>query len=422
MSLDLISPNFTEEHLNEIIKKFGGVKYTSLAFEGNAGKKGDGYLSEVYKVVVTGEDDKGKSFDVHVIIKTTPKSIARRKTFRSADFFRNEINFYNCVISKFIEFQSVKKDAKYPFNEMSTCLVSHVDGENDFLVMENLNMCGYHTTSRQQAMDINLCRLIMQTLGRFHGLSFIIRDQSPQLFDEMAASLEETYYSARLKPWYNNFISTQIDIAMDAVSKIYGGTEVEAKAKKFLTEGSLFDKMVKLTHTTNRYSVLGHGDCWTPNFLIHSIKTNGKEIPVKAKMIDFQLSRYASPALDITFFLYSCTSEELRVQYYNDLMKTYHTNLCEIIRDFGSNPEFLFPYSALENEMKQFGRFGVGMGIESIPFSLMDDSDTADLDKIQGENAVPITDIWILKRLENENDQRRLADVFKHAVDCGFLD
>ena len=65
-------------------------------------------------------------------------------------------------------------------------------------------------------------------------------------------------------------------------------------------------------------------------------------------MIDFQLSRYASPALDITFFMYSCTSEELRVQYYDDLMKTYHTNLCEIIKDFGSNPEFLFPYSALE--------------------------------------------------------------------------
>lgn len=59
MSLDLISPNITEEHLHEIIRKFGGVKYTSWEFEGNAGKKGDGYLSEVYKVVVTGEDDKG---------------------------------------------------------------------------------------------------------------------------------------------------------------------------------------------------------------------------------------------------------------------------------------------------------------------------------------------------------------------------
>ena len=59
MSLDLISPNLKEEHLNEIIRKFGGVKHTSWAFEGNAAKKGDGYLSEVYKVVVTGEDDKG---------------------------------------------------------------------------------------------------------------------------------------------------------------------------------------------------------------------------------------------------------------------------------------------------------------------------------------------------------------------------
>lgn len=58
MSLEIISPNFTENHLNEIIQKSGGVKYTSWAFEGAAGKKGDSYLSEVYKVVVKGVDDK----------------------------------------------------------------------------------------------------------------------------------------------------------------------------------------------------------------------------------------------------------------------------------------------------------------------------------------------------------------------------
>lgn len=65
-------------------------------------------------------------------------------------------------------------------------------------------------------------------------------------------------------------------------------------------------------------------------------------------MIDFQLSRFASPALDIMFFIYSCTNESLRIQFYDDLIKTYHSNLCEIVKDFGSNPEFLFPFSALE--------------------------------------------------------------------------
>jgi hypothetical protein len=58
MSLEEISPNFTEETLNEIIRKRGGVKYTSWHFEGEAGKKGDSYLSELFKVVVKGVDDK----------------------------------------------------------------------------------------------------------------------------------------------------------------------------------------------------------------------------------------------------------------------------------------------------------------------------------------------------------------------------
>lgn len=58
MSLETISPNLTEKHLTEIIQKFGGVKYTSWDFEGAAGKKGDSYLSEVYKVLVKGVDDK----------------------------------------------------------------------------------------------------------------------------------------------------------------------------------------------------------------------------------------------------------------------------------------------------------------------------------------------------------------------------
>jgi hypothetical protein len=202
-------------------------------------------------------------------MKSSPKTIARRKTFRSDEFFRNEINFYNIVAKNFMEFQAIKKDAKYPFTEMSSCLVSHLDGVQDFLVMENLNLLGYYPSVRQEAMDINLSRLIMQTLGRFHGLSFVVRDQSPALFEEMANCLEETYYAARLLPWYKDFSQIQIDIALTTLAKIYGGTEIEEKGKKFLTEGCLYDKMVKFTHTRNRYSVINHGDC---KFLkIHSI-------------------------------------------------------------------------------------------------------------------------------------------------------
>lgn len=61
------------------------------------------------------------------------------------------------------------------------------------------------------------------------------------------------------------------------------------------------------------------------------------------------------------------------------------------------------------------------MGIESIPFSMLDDHETADMDSM-GDEAVPITNIWILKKLESDQDLHRLADIFKHASDRGYLD
>lgn len=76
---------------------------------------------------------------------------------------------------------------------------------------------------------------------------------------------------------------------------------------------------------------------------------------------------------------------------------------------------------SFQSELKSFFRFGVGMGIESIPFSMLDDNDTADMDKI-GDTAVPITSVWILKKLKSEQDLHRLADIFKHASDRGYLD
>jgi hypothetical protein len=71
--------------------------------------------------------------------------------------------------------------------------------------------------------------------------------------------------------------------------------------------------------------------------------------------------------------------------------------------------------------LKSFARFGVGMGIESIPFSIMDDNEV-DMDSIKGDQATPITEVWKLKPIESQEGRKRLADIFKHALDMGYLD
>lgn len=181
--------------------------------------------------------------------------------------------------------------------------------------------------------------------------------------------------------------------------------------------GSLYDRMVNMVETRTKYSVLSHGDCWIPNFLFKYNKDGSQ--PIAAKMIDFQLARFASPALDISFFIYSCTEQELRENHYDDLLKAYHKSAAELIRSFGLDPEEIFPYSGLMEEMNKFGQFGVGVGIEAVPVSVLDIPYDPEL--IDGEDAVPIEKIWVLKPIENKDGRRRLADVFKHAVQMGYI-
>lgn len=53
MDLSSISIKFTEATLDAIIQKYGGQKHTGWKF-GDGFKKGDSYLSEVYRVIVDG--------------------------------------------------------------------------------------------------------------------------------------------------------------------------------------------------------------------------------------------------------------------------------------------------------------------------------------------------------------------------------
>lgn len=56
------------------------------------------------------------------------------------------------------------------------------DGENDFIVLEDLSPAGYMTADRTEGLDFDHCAAVLQTLGRFHALSFAMKDQDPEGF------------------------------------------------------------------------------------------------------------------------------------------------------------------------------------------------------------------------------------------------
>lgn len=126
----------------------------------------------------------------------------------------------------------------------------------------------------------------------------------------------------------------------------------DSKADKYFNSyksSDLYDKCMELCSRKDAStSIICEGDCWAPNFLVRDIGENLKE----ALMLDFQLSRCASPITDLSFFIYSCTLKPFRDRYFDEMLKMYHSELSNAIRLLGSVPEDIYPWDLFMKEVK----------------------------------------------------------------------
>ena len=86
------------------------------------------------------------------------------------------------------------------------CLAYHLDGDNDFLVLQDVSFIGFRVASRQNCLSYEQCKYIVEALARFHAISFAFKNEKKQEFDEMASLLTETFFRPDIyENWYKHF-------------------------------------------------------------------------------------------------------------------------------------------------------------------------------------------------------------------------
>lgn len=295
------------------------------------------------------------------------------------------------------------------------------DGENDFIAMEDLTVAGFRTFDRQLGVDANHCRLALASLGRFHGVSHAMRTLEPDAFAQIAGPLKDHYYAETARSWFEGMAELEISVTRAALKEECPGSEIERKMHEFTdSTQNFYSRMIDKTHNfDHNFGIIGHGDCWLPNFLFSYSKATG--LPEAVKMIDFQLARHCSSALDILFFIYSCTTQELRDQHYEDMIQWYYDGVVQMLQQFELDAQRIIPRQVLNDELRHFGKYGVGVAMEAVPLTIMDDADTTDMEAIQGDEPMTLPEIWRLKPIRTHEGRRRLVDVFSHALKQGFL-
>lgn len=94
------------------------------------------------------------------------------------------------------------------------------------------------------------------------------------------------------------------------------------------------------------YATICHNDFWVNNAMVKYENNR----PVGAKIIDFQILDYSSPAKDLVFFIYSSIQMPFVTDNFDELVKLYHTKLVNILKSFNCDPS-PFTYELLLQEM-----------------------------------------------------------------------
>lgn len=185
----------------------------------------------------------------------------------------------------------------------------------------------------------------MHALGKFHAISFALKDQQPKKFKEFSTNLRELF---RIE---DSHIRDYLNLQVEKLMKILNNEEDRhlLVRVKDLFEKDVADIVADCLDpkSAEPEAIICYGDAWQNNSMY---RYNDQQKPIEIIFLDWQISRYASPIIDVVYFIFCCTTKELRDCHYDDFLKIYHNSLSAHIRRYvrhkliGFNQKFFYKY------------------------------------------------------------------------------
>lgn len=260
---DIVTP----EVLSAILRNYDGEGCWELVdWEGKLGTiAGDNYMSLIYAVKISLKKKVGCGEETQVLpvmLKVLPRNEMRVKHINEANIFVKDVSMYDKIIPAIEKFQrqtlSEQEEVCTPWPK---CYASKVDGKNDFLAMEDLKAQGFKMASRKIGLDFEHCKLVLQTMAKFHAVSFVIFDGNRDKMLEKYDWLEDFMFTQDKIPemWKDMIRHTY---AQQAVKLREVGEELGAHLLEHIYSDNYFDELQELIGGKARWAVIGHGDCW----------------------------------------------------------------------------------------------------------------------------------------------------------------
>ncbi|XP_045598758.1 uncharacterized protein [Procambarus clarkii] len=291
----------------------------------------------------------------------------------------------------------------------------------ELLLLEDLRTRGFKMFDRRRGMDIPHARLVLTELGMLHAASLLLERILPEHDITKAWQVFEDDWmnDGEAKKMFGAMSRNQLEGAALIMEKVPNYGHVVDWINK-IKETSV-DIFMNSFATSSDFGVLIHGDCWNNNLLF---RYDAAGDPVEVMLVDLQIMRRASPAVDLNYFLYSSFNGPDRTPNLETYLKIYHTSFSSVLEAGGA----AVPYT-LEELREEFRRrmlFGCITGMFLIPIVLSEAEDVPDLDAMTDGNMEEFAKERqeVVLKMSMRDDgllKHRFLDMFDDMLEAGII-
>ncbi|KAK5642405.1 hypothetical protein RI129_008572 [Pyrocoelia pectoralis] len=255
-----------EEKVKRLVEKaFNGSLDNYTVDILNVTKIGENYSGSVHNVKIKRNDKEEDDIKFHLFAKMAPHEGCHRNTSPIRAMYECEIHSYENIFPELIKFQKDKNVAT--FRPFAKSYASSLEMGAEALLMDDMKMKNFKLIDHRAKLDLQHATLIMREIGKFHALSFAIRDQRPELFKYLENNCRDIFYS-------NDKMSSTLHKAVTnigtAILKSYDTStnvkEVESLQNFIKNLPSVLNSVLSLDKA-GKYAVINHGDLEIRNIL-----------------------------------------------------------------------------------------------------------------------------------------------------------
>ncbi|XP_058795068.1 uncharacterized protein LOC131666426 [Phymastichus coffea] len=305
----------TRQDVETIIAKSLGPNYKiHNYYMRNHSNEHVGFMGAHRNFIVEVSKEGSTQKELHTyFLKSVPYNVYDHAKFvKESKMFHKETSFYELIMPELMKSSRDKSWAPQCY------LV-----KDDALVFENLVIKNY-TMKADRLLDVASLEAALSSLAKMHAASMLAEKRLGKSFLDMYPDLMEEILFSRTK-LFAMWNKCGIDVLTNIAKYLGLDDEVVPKVCNLIYE--------KLRPSKTRRNVINHGDAWANNLMFNESK---------CILVDFQLVRYVPAMSDVALLFYHNAKKELRDKYEMNLLKHYHTTLCDVLKDGGVDiPEFV---------------------------------------------------------------------------------